>query len=89
MKEIKPYYFYRCGILHKRVQLDYGIKLDEEDVDRVLEVLASGDKHKQRALAKEWIYQTGIRKRVPGDGVDMVKENLIECSKRNSSGSES
>lgn len=72
---MKPYYYYRNGLLHIRYSVDRCIELTEaEQVKLKLELTASYDK--QTILSKAWNFFTTCV------GKDVIRDGIVEMEKR-------
>lgn len=77
MIQIKPFYFYRNGVLHKRYTLDEAVELSETEI-RALKRELSGSPvaSKQDVLAKNWELQTKLIGKKSFDGVAYVNRKI-------------
>ena len=73
---IKPYYFYRNGLLHIRYNVDRCIELSQSE-QAGLKVTLASTYDKQTALAKAWnFFTTCVKKPIIRDGVAEVEKRI-------------
>lgn len=74
---IKPYYYFRNGLLHVRYTVDRCIELSPDEVSRLKTDLTCNPSHKQEVLAKAWNFFTNmVEKPVIMDGIAEVEKRL-------------
>lgn len=86
MIQIKPFYFYRNGVLHKRYTLDEAVELSETEIRALKRELSESPvASKQNVLAKNWELQTKLIGKKSFDGVAYVNRK-IEKARSNEKG---
>ena len=86
MIQIKPFYFYRNGVLHKRYTLDEAVELSETEIRALKRELSESPvASKQDVLAKNWELQTKLIGKKSFDGVAYVTRK-IEKARNNEKG---
>lgn len=72
---IKPYYYFRCGVLHARYTVDRAIELTPTESAKLKVDLTSGDK--QEVLGKAWnMFEKTVERTIIQDGIAYVDERL-------------
>jgi hypothetical protein len=72
---IKPYYYYRCGVLHVRYTVDRAIELTPSESAKLKVDMTTGDK--QEVLAKAWnFFELTAEKSVIEDGIALIDKRL-------------
>lgn len=72
---IKPYYYFRCGVLHARYTVDRAIELTPTESAKLKVDLTSGDK--QEVLGKAWnMFEHTVERPIIQDGIAYVDERL-------------
>ena len=78
---MKPYYYYRNGLLHIRYSVDRCVELSPAEQGGIKVTLA-GTFDKQTALAKAWKFFTGnVGKPVIRDGIAEIEKRMKEYAK--------
>lgn len=73
---MKPYYYYRNGLLHIRYNVDRCVELSESEKAGLKVTLASTF-DKQTALAKAWnFFTTCVKKPIIRDGVAEIEKRI-------------
>lgn len=73
---IKPYYYYRDGLLHCRYTIDDCVIVTEAEANRLKSELDKDCVHKQAILAKAWNLQTAFVEKTIYDGVIAIDEKM-------------
>lgn len=77
---IKPYYYFRCGVLHARYTVDRAIELTPTESAKLKVDLTSGDK--QEVLGKAWnMFEHTVERPIIQDGIAYVDERLKGAEK--------
>lgn len=75
---VKPYYYFRNGLLHIRYNVDRCIELSSTEVVRLKADLAT-TYDKQTALAKAWnFFTTCVKKPIIRDGIAEIERRIKE-----------
>lgn len=75
---MKPYYYYRNGLLHIRYNVDRCVELSDTESNGLKVTLAS-TYDKQTALAKAWRFFVGnVGKKIIRDGVAEIEKRIKE-----------
>lgn len=74
---IKPYYFYRNGLLHIRYVVDRCVELSPEEANKLkVDLTVSTDK--QEVLAEAWnFFTTCVEKPIIQDGCKEVEKRVV------------
>jgi len=73
---IKPYYYFRCGVLHARYNVDRAIELSPTEVARLKVDLASSN-DKQEVLGKAWnMFEHTVERPIIQDGIAFIDKRL-------------
>lgn len=76
---IKPYYYYRNGLLHVRYSVDRCVELSESEKAKLKMELTANSTDKQNILAKYWnFFTTCVGKEVILDGVAEMEKRIKE-----------
>ena len=80
---IKPYYYYRNGLLHIRYNVDRCVELSSAE-SASLKVTLASTFDKQTALAKAWNFLTTcVKKPIIRDGITEIEKRIKEnCNGR-------
>ena len=74
---MKPYYYFRNGLLHIRYNVDRCIELTPSESAKLKVELTSSSNDKQEVLAKAWnFFTTCVEKPVIQDGIAEVEKRL-------------
>lgn len=77
---IKPYYYFRCGVLHVRYTVDRAIELTPAESAKLKVDMTTGDK--QEILGKTWnMLEKTIERPIIQDGIAYVDEKLKGAEK--------
>ena len=76
---IKPYYYFRNGLLHVRYNVDRCIELTPSEVAKLKVDLTSSGRDKQEVLADAWnFFTTCVEKPIIKDGVAELEKRIKE-----------
>jgi len=79
---MKPYYYYRNGLLHIRYNVDRCVELSEAEKSGLLVTLAS-TYDKQTALAKAWnFFTTCVKKPIIRDGIAEIERRIKQSEEK-------
>lgn len=79
---MKPYYYYRNGLLHIRYNVDRCVELTSSE-QAGLKVTLASTFDKQTALSKAWnFFTTCVKKTVIRDGIAEMDKRLREMEER-------
>lgn len=74
---IKPYYYFRNGMLHVRYNVDRCIELSPSESARLKVDLTSSGRDKQEVLAEAWnFFTTCVEKPVIMDGIAEIEKRM-------------
>lgn len=74
---IKPYYYFRNGMLHVRYNVDRCIELSPSESAKLKVDLTSSGKGKQEVLAEAWnFFTTCVDKPVITDGIAEIEKRM-------------
>lgn len=74
---MKPYYYFRNGLLHIRYNVDRCIELTPSESAKLKVELTSSSNDKQEVLAKAWnFFTTCVEKPIIQDGIAEVEKRL-------------
>ena len=74
---IKPYYYFRNGLLHVRYTVDRCVELSPDEISRLKTDLTCNPSHKQEVLSKAWNFFTNmVEKPIIMDGIAEVEKRL-------------
>ena len=74
---IKPYYYFRNGLLHVRYNVDRCVELSPSEIAKLKVDLTSGRKDKQEVLADAWnFFTTCVERPIIMDGVAEFEKRL-------------
>lgn len=77
---IKPYYYFRCGVLHARYTVDRAIELTPAETAKLKVDLTTGDK--QELLGKTWnTLEHCVERPIIQDGIAYVDRRLKGAEK--------
>lgn len=77
---IKPYYYFRCGVLHARYTVDRAIELTPAEVAKLKVDMTTGDK--QEILEKTWnMLENCVERPIIQDGIAYVDRKLKGAEK--------
>lgn len=77
---IKPYYYFRCGVLHARYTVDRAIELTPAEVTKLKIDMTTGDK--QEILGKTWnMLEHCVERPIIQDGIAYVDKKLKGAEK--------
>ena len=80
---IKPYYYFRNGLLHVRHTVDRAVVLSKEVALRLKSELDSDPANKQQILGREWNLQTVMNgKPILTDGIKAGEDRMKELSSK-------
>ena len=79
---IKPYYYYRDGLLHCRYTIDDCVEVTEKEAETIKLDMEKDIVHKQDVLAKAWSLQTDFIEKTIYDGVTLIDEKIEANRKR-------
>ena len=72
---IKPYYYFRCGVLHARYTVDRVIELSSTEVAKLKVDMTTGNK--QEVLGKAWnFFENTVEKPIIKDGIAYIDEKI-------------
>ena len=78
---IKPYYYYRNGLLHVRYTVDRCIQLSDTEKAKLKMELTVNSTDKQSILEKYWnFFTTCVGKEIIADGVAEMEKRIKEYS---------
>ena len=81
---IKPYYYYRNGLLHVRYTVDRCIHLSASEAERLKADMTSHPERKQEILERAWsFFEKTVRKSLIMDGITEAAQLKIEEHKKN------
>lgn len=76
---IKPYWYFRNGVLHIRYNVDRCIKLSNDEVLKLKEELTENPSDKQGVLEKAWnFFSNTVGKPIIPDGVAEMEKRIKE-----------
>lgn len=89
LTEIQPYYYYRNGILHRRVTVDEAVELSGDEASRMYRELEEGNfesKEKQKFFRKAWNFYTEDVGREIKDGIKLADKIMeaVRCRRETS-----
>ena len=74
---VKPYYYFRNGMIHIRYNVDRCIELSPSESARLKVELTSSGRDKQEVLAEVWnLYTTRVGKSVIRDGIAEIEKRM-------------
>lgn len=74
---IKPYYYYRNGLLHIRYSVDRCVELSDTEKTKLKMELTTNSTDKQEILAKYWnFFTTCVGKEVIADGIAELEKRM-------------
>ena len=74
---IKPYYYFRNGLLHVRYNVDRCVELSPSEIAKLKVDLTSGSKDKQEVLADAWnFFTTCVEKPIIMDGIAELEKRI-------------
>lgn len=77
---IKPYYYFRCGVLHVRYTVDRAIELTPAEVTKLKIDLVTSNK--QEVLEKTWnMLEKTVERPIIQDGIAYVDKRLKGAEK--------
>lgn len=79
---IKPYYYYRDGLLHCRYAIDDCMKVTANEAKELKAEIEKDCVHKQDILAKAWNLQANFICKTIYDGVIEIDNKMEESRKR-------
>lgn len=78
---IKPYYYFRNGLLHVRYNVDRCIELTSTEIAKLKVDLTSSGRDKQEVLADAWnFFTTCVEKPIIMDGIAELEKRIKEYS---------
>lgn len=77
---IKPYYYFRCGVLHVRYTVDRAIELSPAEIAKLKVDMTTGEK--QEVLGKTWnMLEHCVERPIIEDGIAYVDKKLKGAEK--------
>lgn len=77
---IKPYYYFRCGVLHARYTVDRAIELSPAEIAKLKVDMTTGEK--QEVLGKTWnMLEHCVERPIIEDGIAYVDRKLKGAEK--------
>ena len=76
---MKPYYYFRNGLLHIRYNVDRCIELTPSEIAKLKVDLTSSGRDKQEVLAEAWnFFTTCVEKPIIKDGIAELEKRIKE-----------
>ena len=76
---MKPYYYFRNGLLHIRYNVDRCIELTPSEIAKLKVDLTSSGRDKQEVLADAWnFFTTCVEKPIIKDGIAELEKRIKE-----------
>lgn len=79
---IKPYYYFRNGLLHVRYNVDRCLRLTSKEAHALKDKITDNPDDKQTVLAQAWkeFYESGEKDLIL-DGVSEIEKTIIELER--------
>lgn len=79
---IKPFYYYRNGLLHVRYTVDRCLRLSQSESDKLKADMTASPAKKQEILAKAWnFFEKAVQKDIIMDGISELGRQIEEFKK--------